>query len=152
MYVYLLIVISYLKFNCCAWVYISKFCHLKIGVEPWTQKMECQVDKLKHFRHILLFEFSRGAKAAEAARNIRAMYGDNAIGESMARKYFLILRRIVLTLVILHVQDDLRCLTKIVYTLIHNDPCQYIRELANVMNCDHSTIARHLHSMGMVQK
>ena len=25
--------------------------------------------------------------------------------------------------------------------LIHNYPRQYIRELANVMNCDHSTIA-----------
>ena len=28
------------------------------------------------------------AKAAEAARNICAMYGDNAIGESTARKLF----------------------------------------------------------------
>ena len=37
-------------------------------------------------------------------------------------------------------------------TLIHNDPRQRTRELANVMNCDHSTIVRHLHSMGMVKK
>ena len=28
-------------------------------------KMECQVEKLEHFRHILLFEFNREAKAAE---------------------------------------------------------------------------------------
>ena len=35
---------------------------------------------------------------------------------------------------------------------IHNDPCQCTRELANVMNCDHSTIVRHLHSMGKVKK
>ena len=47
--------------------------------------MECQVEKLEHFRYILLFEFSRGA---EGARNICAVYGDNAIGESMARKWF----------------------------------------------------------------
>ena len=33
-----------------------------------------------------LFEFSREAKAAEAARNI--CVGDNAIGESMSRKWF----------------------------------------------------------------
>ena len=51
-------------------------------------KMECKVKKLEHFRHILLFEFNRGAKAAEAARNICAVYGDNAIGESTARKWF----------------------------------------------------------------
>ena len=36
--------------------------------------------------------------------------------------------------------------------LIHNDPRQHTWELANVINCDHSTIARHLHSMDKVQK
>ena len=36
--------------------------------------------------------------------------------------------------------------------LIHNDPRQCIRELANVINSDHSTIVRHLHSVGKVQK
>ena len=46
------------------------------------------MEKFEHFRHILLFEFYRGAKAAVEARNICAVYGDNAIGESMARKWF----------------------------------------------------------------
>ena len=35
-------------------------------------------------------------------------------------------------------------------TLIHNDPRQ-CSQLANLMNCDHSTIERHLHSMGKVK-
>ena len=35
-----------------------------------------------------LFEICRGVKAAEAARKICTVYGDNAIGESMARKWF----------------------------------------------------------------
>ena len=48
--------------------------------------MECQVEKLEYFRHILLFEFNRRAKAAEAAINICALYGDNAIGQSTAIK------------------------------------------------------------------
>ena len=43
--------------------------------------------KLEHFQHILFFEFTRGAKAAEAARNICSMYGDNVIRESMTRKW-----------------------------------------------------------------
>ena len=43
--------------------------------------MECQVEKLEHFRHVLLFEFNRGANAAEEARDICKVYGDNAIGE-----------------------------------------------------------------------
>ena len=49
--------------------------------------MECQVEELEHFRHILLFEFNRGAKAAEVARNICAVYGNNAIRESTGRKW-----------------------------------------------------------------
>ena len=41
------------------------------------------MEKLEYFRHILLFEFNRGA-----ARNICAVCGDNVIGESTARKRF----------------------------------------------------------------
>ena len=37
-------------------------------------------------------------------------------------------------------------------TLIYNDPRKSTRELADVMNCDHSTFMRHLHSMVNVQK
>ena len=37
-------------------------------------------------------------------------------------------------------------------TLIHNDPRLCTRELINVMNCKHSTIVRHFHSMGKVEK
>ena len=46
------------------------------------------MEKFEHFRLILLFEFNRGATAAEAARTICAVNGDNAIGESTARKWF----------------------------------------------------------------
>ena len=46
------------------------------------------MEKLEHFRHILLFEFNTGSKVTEAARNICAVYGDNSIGESTARKLF----------------------------------------------------------------
>ena len=46
------------------------------------------MEKLEHFRHILLFEFNRGEKAAGAARNICAVYGDNAIGESTVMEWF----------------------------------------------------------------
>ena len=48
-------------------------------MEPWT--LENGVGKLELFRHNALFEISRGAKAEEAARNICAVYEDNAIVE-----------------------------------------------------------------------
>ena len=37
-------------------------------------------------------------------------------------------------------------------TLIHNDPRQFTWELANMTNCDHCNIVRHLQSIGKVQK
>ena len=102
------------------------------------------------FRHILLSEFHRGEKAAKVARNICAVYGDNSIGESTARKLFSRFK-----------EDrfgsetprsgrpsgfDEYCLT----TLIHIDPRQCTRELVNVMNFDHSNAVGHLLSMGTV--
>ena len=115
--------------------------------------MECQVEKLEHFRYILLFECNRGAKATEAARNICAVYGDNAIGERTARKWFSRFKKD---------RFDIRDTSRSgipsgfnedrLNTLIHNDPRQRTLELANVMNCDHSIIIRHLHSMIKVQK
>jgi hypothetical protein len=49
--------------------------------------MECQVEKNEHFRH-LLYEFNRGSKAAEAARNICAVCGEGSIAERSAQKWF----------------------------------------------------------------
>jgi hypothetical protein len=50
--------------------------------------MECQVEKHEHFRHLLLYEFNRGSKAAEAARNICAIYGEDSIAETTVQKWF----------------------------------------------------------------
>ena len=95
---------------------------------------------------ILLLEFNRGVKAVEVASNTCTVYGENAIGESMARKWFS------------RFKEDRFDISDIsrsgrpsrfdedrLNTLIHNDPHQCTRELANVLNCDHSTIVRYLH-------
>ena len=111
------------------------------------------MEKLKHFRHILHFEFNRGAKEKEAARNICAVYGDIAIEESTARKWFSRFKDARF-----HISYTPRSGRPSGFdedrlsTLIHNDARQCTRELANVMNCDHSTVVRYLHSMGTVQK
>ena len=81
------------------------------------------------------------------------MYGDNAIGESTSRKWFYRFKEDRFDI------SDIPCSRKtfevwrrsFLNTLIHNDPRQCTWELANVMNCDHSTIVQHLHSMGKVK-
>ena len=57
---------------------------------------------------------NRGLKAAEAARNICAVYGEMPSERARHENDFLVLRRIVLTLVTFHVQEDPRDLMKIV--------------------------------------
>jgi hypothetical protein len=47
--------------------------------------MEGQVEKNEHFQH--LYEFNRGSKAAEAARNICALM-EKTIAESTAQEWF----------------------------------------------------------------
>ena len=111
------------------------------------------MEKLEHFRHILLFHFDRGAKPVEAARNICAMYGDNAIGESIIRKWFSRFKEYRFDISDTpHSGRPLGFDEDRLNTLIHIDPYQCTRELANVSNCDHSTIVRHLHSMGSKPK
>ena len=99
------------------------------------------MEKLEQFRHILLFEFSRGAKSVEAAINICAVYGNNAIGESTGRKWFSRFKEDVFDFSETprsgrpsgFDEDRLN-------TLIHNDRRQCTLELANMINCDHSTV------------
>uniref|UniRef100_A0A915B354 Mos1 transposase HTH domain-containing protein n=1 Tax=Parascaris univalens TaxID=6257 RepID=A0A915B354_PARUN len=50
--------------------------------------VEGQNRRAEFIRHLLLYEFNRGSKATEAARNIRAVYGEKFLAESTARKWF----------------------------------------------------------------
>uniref|UniRef100_A0A0M3IJ85 HTH_48 domain-containing protein n=1 Tax=Ascaris lumbricoides TaxID=6252 RepID=A0A0M3IJ85_ASCLU len=50
--------------------------------------VEGQNKRAEFIRHLLLYEFNRGSKATEAARNIRAVYGEKFLAESTARKWF----------------------------------------------------------------
>ena len=122
-------------------------------MEPWTLENRVPSGKLEHFRHILLLEFNTGAKAAEATRNFCTLYEDNVIGERMPREWLSSFKEDRFD-----ISDTPRSARPSgfdedrINLLIHDDPRQCTRELANVMNCDHSTIVRHLRSMGKVQK
>ena len=75
--------------------------------------------------------------------NIGAVYGDNALGESTARKWFSLFKEYRFEI------SDTPCSGRPsgfdedrLNTLVHNDPrqCRPTRELANMVNCDHSTM------------
>ena len=70
------------------WILLAFADLKKVSASCGLKKKECQVEKNKHFRHILLFEFNRGVKAADATENICAVYGENSIVEHTARQWF----------------------------------------------------------------
>ena len=115
--------------------------------------MECQVEKKLHFRHLLLFHFNGQENASEAARNICKVYGEEAITERTAQKWFQKFREGIFNL------DDAPRSGRpsdfdeeTLNLLIHEDPRQSTRDLEQATGYDHATVARHLRQMGKVQK
>ncbi|RWR98918.1 Histone-lysine N-methyltransferase SETMAR-like protein, partial [Dinothrombium tinctorium] len=112
-------------------------------------KMECQVEKNEHFRHLLLFAFNQGSKAAKAARDICAVYGEDAIAERTARDWYAKFKNGNFDL-----KDAPRSGRPVEFDekrlnqLLHENSRQTTRELAEKMECSHTTIEKHLHSMG----
>ncbi|XP_049952507.1 histone-lysine N-methyltransferase SETMAR-like [Schistocerca serialis cubense] len=107
----------------------------------------------QNISHILLFDHNRRITAAKEARNICTVYGHNATGQSIARKWFSSLKEDHFDIIDSpHSRRSLGFDDDHVNKLIHNDPYQCTPELANVLNCDHSTIVQRLHAMGKVQK
>lgn len=114
--------------------------------------MECQVEKNEHFLH-LLFAFNQGSKATEAAHNICAVYGVGAIAERTARDWYAKFKKGNFDL-----KDAPRSRRPVEFDeerlnqLLHENPRQTTRELAEKMECSHTAIEKHLQSMGKVQK
>ena len=114
--------------------------------------MECQVGKLEHFWRILLLSSIEGRKQRRRPETFAPCMATMPSQRARQGNGFLVLRRIFFYISVTprsrrpSMFDEYR-----LNTLIHNDPHQCSRELANMMNCDHSTIVRHLRSMGKVQ-
>ena len=104
LWVYLSIVIFSLKFNCCAWVYILKFCPLKIvnGAVD-ARKWSAISDIVFSLRSI------EGRKKRRRPKAFAPCMGKMPSERVRQENGFL-----VLTLVILRVEEDLRGLMTIV--------------------------------------
>lgn len=104
-------------------------------------------------RAVLLYEFKNGCKAAEAARRIRNVFGEDSVTDQVARFWF---RRFKsgneeledearqgrpLTIE----DDELRACVKA-------NPSATCEEIGKTLNCDESTARKRLHALGFVKK
>lgn len=105
------------------------------------------------FRHIYFYEFKLGRNAAQTARNINEVWGENSINESTVQRWF---QKFRLGDFDLHddagrgrhsvIDDDnLR-------SLVEAHPTQTTREIAEQLSVNHSTVVRHLDKIGKVKK
>jgi len=106
-----------------------------------------------HFRHILLFFFRKELKAAEAEREICNVYGDNAVSESVCRKWFARFRSGNFNLEDAprsgrpsEISDDE------IKALIENDRHLTAEEIAKGINISATQVRAHLKAMGYVKK
>ena len=112
-----------LLINCYFQFEVQLFC-LSLDIEvlsfedsEWScgrWKVECQVEKLKHFRHILLFDSIEGRIQRTRPETFAPCMGTMPSERARQENGFLVLMRIISKLVTIHGQEDPKDLMKIV--------------------------------------
>lgn len=106
-----------------------------------------------HIRHCMLYAFNRGLSGAAAAEEICGVYGDGSTTKSTCDRWFARFRSGDTTLTdqpregrpSTFDDDALQC-------LLQMNPRQTTRELAEQLDCAHTTVEDHLHTLGKIQK
>ncbi|CAK9817932.1 Histone-lysine N-methyltransferase SETMAR [Anthophora plagiata] len=109
--------------------------------------------KNKHFRHILLFYFHKGKKAAEAHKEICEVYGVDCLTERTCQNWFKKFRSGDFSLKVdqrfarpSEVDDDK------MKAIIESNRHITVREVAKQLNVSHTTIENHIRRVGLVKK
>jgi transposase len=106
-----------------------------------------------HLRHILLYHFEKGWKAAESSRDLNELYGDGTISERQAQEWFKRFKSGDTSLEdkpgrgrISDFDDDA------LLVAVEEDESYTTRILAEMFDVGQATIVRHLKSLGKVWK
>ena len=113
-------------------------------------KME---EKKQHFQHIMLYYFKRGKNAPETQKNICAVYGEGAVSDRTCQKWFekfrardFLLDNAPWSSRPVEVDNDQ------IETLIENNQCYTMWEIADIFKISKSSIESHLYQFGYVNR
>ena len=111
--------------------------------------MEC---KNEHFRHILLFYFRKGKNAAQAAKKLRDLYGEEALKDRQCRNFFDKFRSGDFSL-----KDEGRSgrpneVDDQIKAIIESDRHVTVREIEEMLKIPKSTIDRHIQRFELIKK
>lgn len=102
-----------------------------------------------HIRHIIFHEFMRGTSAAQAARNIDAVYGEGSVSEHTCRIWFNRFRSGDTSLEDQpHSGRPSEVNDQALIGLVKEDSRQTTRDLAEQLQVSHTTVENHLYKLG----
>jgi len=112
-------------------------------------KMEINKEKI---RYILQYHYDKGKNAAQACEKICAIYGENTLSKSAARKWFARFR-----VGNFDVKDEPRSSQSItekseIIVKVERDKHVSTVEIARELSIDHKTVLNHLHKAGCKKK
>lgn len=113
----------------------------------------CEHGNIVHYRHILLYYFKKGKRAADTHKKICRVYGDDALTERVCQKWYAKFRSGDFD-----VNDAPRSgrPTKInssnVKAIIEVNPSQSVREIATTLSISHTSVENHLRQLGYVSR
>ena len=117
------------------------------------QLIKIRVDNHVHIRHIMLYHYQKGWKAAQSFRDINELFGEGTISESQCLEWFARFKSGDTSLNDKSGRgspsnfDD-----RALLAAVEEDEILTTRMLAEDFNVDHSTIVRHLKKLGKVWK
>lgn len=108
---------------------------------------------LLHYRHILLYYFKKGKRAAEAHKKICGVYGDKALTERTCQNWFAKFRAGNFDINDAPRPGRPQEIESIdVKAIVDQNPSQSVRDIAEALDISHASVENHLRKLGYVSR
>ena len=107
-------------------------------------------DQIHIIRHCILYEFRKGSKASQAARNIRSVYKNEAPSIQICQRWFKQFESELYPRRLPSIRKTSSVPLKVLKAVVEENPKQTARKLAKQFSTCHRTIITQLNKLGIV--